>query len=140
MGGLNGEINFDKKNTNEFVRLSLKPATLNTGNNKRDDHLRSEDFFYVEKYPLIEFIGSKIQLQEKGNQLYDIAGTLQIRGVSHDETIPIKLVGFRNSDKNKIEFAGSAEINRFKYNIDYTGRMIEDNANVTYKIKAKKIK
>lgn len=138
MGGLSGEINFEKQNTNDFVSLTLKPSTLNTGNDKRDDHLRSEDFFFVNEYPLIEFKGNSIELQDPNVQIYNVKGTLTIRGVSHEETIPIKFEGFANGSKNTIKFSGSVKIDRNKYNVDFTGRMIADNAKIKYTLIAQK--
>lgn len=138
MGGLSGEINFDKINTNDFVHLKLNPSSLNTGNNKRDEHLRSEDFFFVNEYPLIEFKGNSIELQNATEQTYNVKGTLTIRGVSHEETIPVKLLGYTDNSKNKLKFTGSVKIDRNKYNLDYTGRMIEDKAKVKYTLTLQK--
>jgi polyisoprenoid-binding protein YceI len=140
MGGLNGEINFDKKSTNDFVHLTLNPSTLNTGNDKRDEHLRSEDFFYVNKYPLIEFTGGSIDLADSDELIYHVKGNLTIRGVRREETIPVKLLGYVNDSKNKIEFEGSVQINRNEYNVDFTGRIIADKAKVKFSIIAQKKK
>lgn len=138
IGGLSGEIDFDKKNTNDFVHLKLNPSTLNTGNDKRDEHLLSEDFFYVNEYPLIEFKGNSIELKDPKDQIYNVKGTLTIRGVSHEEIIPVKLLGYTDASKSKLKFTGSVKIDRNKYNLDYTGRMIEDKAKVKYTITTQK--
>lgn len=138
MGGLKGSIDFDKINTDNFVNLSLKPASLNTGIDKRDEHLRSEDFFYVGNFPLIEFKGGIVELQNQEDQSYLVHGTLTIRGITHEEAIPVKLEGYYNNEKNIIEFTGSLEIDRNKYDVDYTGRLIADMAKINYKLVVKK--
>jgi len=136
--GLSGKIDFDKQNTDDFVHLSLKPSTLNTGNDKRDEHLRSEDFFYVSEYPLIEFKGNNIELQDANANSYLVKGNLTIRGVTHEETIPVKFEGFTNDKKDRIKFTGSVKINRNDYDVDFTGRIIADNAKVKYTLTAQK--
>jgi polyisoprenoid-binding protein YceI len=112
----------------------LKPSTLNTGNDKRDEHLRSEDFFYVSKYPKIKFNGNSIELQDANSQTYNVIGKLTIRGVTEKETIPVKLIGYTNDSKTSIKFTGSTKIDRNKYNVDYSGRMIADKAKIEYTI------
>lgn len=138
MSGLSGEIDFDKKNTDKFVHLSLKPSTLKTGNDKRDEHLRSEDFFYVSEYPSIEFKGNSIELQDPDANIYNVKGDLTIRGVTHEETIPVKFEGFTTDNNERIKFTGSVKINRNDYDVDFTGRIIADNAKVKYTIIAQK--
>jgi polyisoprenoid-binding protein YceI len=138
MGGIMGEINFDKINTSEFVSLSLQPSTLSTGNDKRDEHLRSEDFLYVDEYPLIEFIGGNVALKDQEEKSYTIDGMLSIRGVTHKEIIPATFIGYYNSKMNMIEFTGSLKIDRNKYEVDYTGRLIADDVKIEYTLIAEK--
>jgi len=63
------------------VTAVIKTASIDTGNEKRDNHLKSEDFFFVEKYPEITFKSNKIQ--KKGSQ-YEAIGMLTMRGVSKE--------------------------------------------------------
>lgn len=138
MDGISGTIDFDKKNTPDFVRLYLKPATISTGINKRDEHLKSEDFFYTDKFPKIIFKGGKLNVVHKSEKKYEVKGTLTIRGITYEKTVPIKLKGYYMNDKNKIEFTGSTKVERKKYNVDYTGMIIGNTAKVKYKIVAEK--
>jgi polyisoprenoid-binding protein YceI len=130
MGGISGTIDFDKINQEGFVYLSLEVKTIDTGVKKRDEHIRTSDFFYVEKYPKIEFKGDK--LTRIKDNLYVVAGTLSMRGVSLKEKVPIR---FEASGKT-LEFIGTAEIDRTKYGVD-GGSTVGDVAEVTYKIIAK---
>lgn len=138
IGGINGVIDFNQINSDKFIRLSLQPFTVNTGNNNRDDHLRSEDFLYVDEYPLIEFKGGKIELKDPENQVYEVRGKLTIRGVTNEEVIPATLEGYDNEQKNRIVFKGSLVIDRNKYEVDYTGRLIADEVKITYTLIAEK--
>jgi len=138
MSGLMGKIDFNKINTDEFISLSLEPSTLNTGIEKRDEHLKSEDFLYVNEYPLIEFTGGNVELKDREDQSYTVSGMLSIRGVTHNEIIPATLIGYYNGQKNMIEFTGSLKIDRNKYEVDYTGRLIADDVKIIYTLIAAK--
>jgi len=133
-----GSIVFDKMDTDDFVSLTVDPATINTGNDKRDEHLQSEDFFFVSKYPEIEFIGGEVVASDEEKSDYMVKGTLTIRGVSHEKNIPIHEIEYVNASKNKIKITGKVTINRQKFEIDYSGMIIADKAEVTYTIVAEK--
>jgi polyisoprenoid-binding protein YceI len=130
MDGIKGSIDFDKIDSDGFVYLSLDAKTIDTGIEKRDDHLRTSDFFYVEKYPKIEYKGGKLT-RIKGN-LYVVSGTLSMRGVSLSKKVPIRFETLGNT----LKFSGTAEIDRTEYGVD-GGSTVGDIAEVTYIIVAK---
>lgn len=105
--GMKGEIRFDKTDlANSSFKVTIDAATINTENEKRDDHLRSEDFFHVETYPVISYESSSIKNTSEG---YMTTGTLSMHGVSKEMEIP-----FTYSNK---QFRGTLEVNRFDYKI-----------------------
>lgn len=138
MDVMDGTVNFNQMNTNDFVSLTIDPSTINTGNDKRDEHLKSEDFFYVSEYPTIEFRGGEIVASDVKNSDYMVKGTLTIRGVSHDKNIPIREITYVNGSKDKIKITGKVTVDRQKFEIDYSGMIIADEAKVTYTIVAEK--
>lgn len=138
VGGIKGDINFNKINTDEFIRLTLEPSTLNTGIDKRDEHLKSEDFLYVDEYPLIEFTGGEVELKDREDQSYNVDGMLNIRGVIHKEVIPTTFTGYYTDEEDMIEFSGVFKIDRNKYDVDYTGRLIADDVKIMYTLIAEK--
>ena len=73
------------------VDLTIKTASIDTKNEKRDQHLRSEDFFDAEKYPEITFKSSKITKIDSDS--FAVAGTLTIRGVSKEITLTVIFLG-----------------------------------------------
>lgn len=86
-----GTILYDEKDiTKSSVSISIKVESIDTDNKKRDDHLRSADFFDAAKFPEITFKSSKIQKKGKG---WVAVGTLTIRGVSKEVTIPFEITG-----------------------------------------------
>jgi polyisoprenoid-binding protein YceI len=76
-----GEIFFDPANLDKAkFDFTVKVKTINTNNGKRDNHLRSKDFFNVEKFPVMNFESSKIT-RIKDN-LYSLEGMMTIKDVT----------------------------------------------------------
>ena len=88
-----GRIVADRaKRENSSVELTIQAASIDTANPDRDKDLRGADFFDVEKYPTITFKSTRIT--PKGKDMYDVTGTLTIRGVSKEITLPVSFLGF----------------------------------------------
>jgi polyisoprenoid-binding protein YceI len=73
------------------VDFQIKAASIDTANEKRDEHLRSSDFFDVETYPEITFKSSKITKIDDDS--YAVEGTLTMRGVSKQITLNVDFLG-----------------------------------------------
>lgn len=86
----NGTVTIAAPLDKSKVQVEAEVASINTNNSKRDDHLRSPDFFDSAKHPKMTFVSSGFQL--KGDQL-SIPGTLTIRGVSKEVTFSGKFLG-----------------------------------------------
>ena len=76
-----------------FSRLitSINAASVDTAAPDRDAHLRSEDFFAVEKFPALTFVSSRVT--RKSEEQFDVTGTLTIRGVQKEVTLPVLYLG-----------------------------------------------
>jgi len=86
-----GVIKYDQSNIeNSSVEMSITVASVDTKNQKRDDHLKSPDFFDADKHQAITFKSTKIMKKDDG---YVAAGTLTIHGVSKDVELPFILNG-----------------------------------------------
>lgn len=72
------------------IELTVKAASVDTANKKRDDHLRSQDFFSVEEFETISFKSSAAT--KKGDKL-EVKGTLTLHGVSKEITVEVEHVG-----------------------------------------------
>lgn len=84
--GLNATIDFDEKDPAAAkITATVDVKTINTGNEKRDDHLRNPDFFDVDKYPTITFTSSKIAPADNG---FIAHGTLTMKDVTKEVEIP----------------------------------------------------
>ena len=73
------------------VEFTVQTASIDTGNEKRDGHLRSADFFDVENFPEITFKSSKITKIDDDS--FAVAGTLTMHGVSREITLTVDFLG-----------------------------------------------
>lgn len=118
-----GEITYDKDNLDDFkVWIIVKTQSINTKLEVRDKHLRNADFFDVENYPTIIFIGKK--LLKNGNS-YEIIGDLTMRGVTKEVSGHVTVRGPVQSPFGGeiIGISGEMVINRQDYNISWNDTM-----------------
>lgn len=74
------------------LEISIDPASISTGVTKRDDHLKSPDFFDVKQFPSMTFVTEKVVAS--GEDAYQLVGTLTMHGVSKSVTVSLEgLVG-----------------------------------------------
>jgi polyisoprenoid-binding protein YceI len=91
-GDFDGTITADWQNLDDSsVKFIIKAASIDTRNEDRDKHLRSADFFDVEKYPEITFVSDRIT--KAGDNSYSVTGKLTMHGVTKEVTLPVKYLG-----------------------------------------------
>src|SRR4051812_36338271 len=103
--------------TKSSVSATIKAASIDTGIENRDKHLRTADFFDVEKYPEITFQSKRIE--KKGNHL-TAYGTFTMHGVSKEIALPFMITGKYQDPKDgdvSIGFSSKLMINRQDYSI-----------------------
>jgi polyisoprenoid-binding protein YceI len=128
------------------VEFTIKTTSIDTKEAGRDKHLRSADFFDVEKYPEITFKSSKIAA--KGQNKYDVTGTLTMHGVSKEVTLPVTMAGPVKDGRGneKFGFETSTKLNRKDYGItwnralDAGGVMVSDDVQIDISMEAAKAK
>ena len=87
----NGKIEIDRERPeNSSVTAQIDVRSIDTRINKRDDHLRSAEFFNVEKFPQITFKSRTVK--RTGPQSGDILGDLTMHGVTRPTTLHVKLL------------------------------------------------
>ena len=105
--GMQGDIQFNPNDlANASFRVCVDPSTVATGINKRDEHLRSEDFFSVASFANVCFYSKAVKVDGEG---YLAQGTLTMLGVSQEVEIP-----FTYKDKT---LAGTLMLNRLDYGL-----------------------
>lgn len=110
----------EKETTLSNVKVSIKAASVDTDDPKRDFHVRDHEFFFVSKYPVIEFKASAPVAIGKDKK-FELKGELSLRGVKK----PLVLRGvykgkMTGPDKKDIYFFDfSGEINRQDYGMNW---------------------
>lgn len=106
---------------NAKISFDASLDSIATGQSKRDVHLKGEDFFYVEKYPKMNFTSTSFKkLNEDGD--YELYGDLTIRDVTKPVTLKINHGGTVHGDAFGLTRAGfslSGKINRKDWGLDY---------------------
>ena len=105
--------------TKSHASVILKAASIDTRNQQRDDHLRSPDFFDVERWPELSFHST--QIEEVEENAYMISGDLTIRDVTRSIVIPLALVGVEVDafGLTRAGFEGSRRINRRDFGLEW---------------------
>lgn len=98
--------------TKSKLSATIKAASINTGIPDRDDHLRTADFFDVEKHPEITFVSDSIVKVAKGYIAY---GNFQMHGVTKAIELPLQLTGI--DGKNTLGFSSRLSIKRSDYGL-----------------------
>ena len=87
--GVSGTLTFDPANpANSKVEAKIPTATIQTRDTQRDAHLKSADFFDVEKYPEITFVSTKVV--KNGGDEYKVTGDLTIHGITKSVTLDVE--------------------------------------------------
>ena len=99
--------------------FEVKTANVDTGNKKRDDHLRSPDFFDAKQFPTITFKSTSVKAGGE-NQL-EVTGDLTLHGVTKSITFPIKKTGEADTGKMGYRTGWLAEVDlkRSDYGMTY---------------------
>ncbi len=108
---VSGTITVDEVPDRSHVEVDLKAASLDTGLRERDRHLRSPDFFDVERHPTIRFRSTKVDAVPSG--AWAMTGDLTIRDVTRPVTLQVLFEGANGSTGgDRIAFTAVGEVNR----------------------------
>jgi polyisoprenoid-binding protein YceI len=115
-----GTIHYDDKDvTKSSVEFSAKVESIDTGVAPRDKHLRTADFFEVEKYPTMTFKSTGVE--RKGKDSYVLRGDLTLKGVTKPVQLPFRVAGAVQDPWGNTRFGVEAQtkINRRDFGINY---------------------
>lgn len=114
-----GTIHYDDKDiTKSAVEFTAKVTSIDTGVEGRDKHLRTADFFEVEKFPEMTFKSTKVERKGKSLLLY---GDLTIKGVTKPVTLPFTLTGAIKDGRGntRIGIAAQTKVDRRDFGITW---------------------
>lgn len=131
----------DKDVTKSSVTATIKAASIDTGIERRDAHLRNADFFDVEKYPEITFQSKRIEKKGKG---FVAHGAFTMHGVTKEIALPFTINGVRRDEKTgktTLGLTARTTLNRRDYGINFSrpdnpnflGDMVEIELNLVTK-------
>jgi polyisoprenoid-binding protein YceI len=123
------------------VTASVDLSSINTGQEQRDAHIRSADFFEVEKHPFMTFASTGVR-PDGGNFLLD--GDLTLKGVTKPVTFKLDVNGFGPDayGGTRVGFSATTEINRKEFGVSFDGPIpgvpggvaVSDKATITLEI------
>ena len=132
--GLAGTITFDPANlANASFNVTVDAKTVDTDLEARDNHLRKEEYFDVEKYPKVSFRSTKITSTNKDGYLF-MFGVITIKNISKEISFPFK----QTSKDGGILFEGEFKLNRLDFGVGGKSFSMSDELNVELSIFAKK--
>jgi polyisoprenoid-binding protein YceI len=128
--------------TKSTVTVTIQAASIDTRNEQRDAHLRSNDFLAMEEYPQITFTSTGIQ--QIGPTSVELTGDLTIRGVTNTVTIPFEFEGAATDPYGnlRVGFDGSVVINRKDYGVTWNvaletgGVLVSDKVTLEFEVSA----
>ena len=129
--GFTASITFDPLHSDQaLISATVPVATINTGVQSRDTHLKKEEYFNAAKYAHMTFQSKSIV--NKGNGKYEMTGDLTIKGVTKSVKIPFT---FEQSSNTAI-FKGSTMINRRDFGVGGSSWILSDDLTIQLHIKA----
>jgi polyisoprenoid-binding protein YceI len=140
-----GTIVYDEKQPAQTkVEGSIDAASIDTTVKKRDDHLRSADFFDVEKYPKITFQSSGVSALDAAGTKGKMQGTLTMHGVSRPVVLEVSFLG-KGKDpggKQRAGFHATTTVDRKQFGLTWNkalesgGLLVGDEVTIELDIEA----
>ncbi|MDI1466305.1 YceI family protein [Catellatospora sp. KI3] len=124
------------------VKVTIQAASIDTRNEQRDGHLRSNDFLDMEKYPTITFDSTSVK--QLDGDTFQVTGDLTIKDVTKPVTIDFEYQGAATDPfgNHRIGFEGSVAINRKDWNVTWNaaletgGVLVSDKITLEFEISA----
>jgi polyisoprenoid-binding protein YceI len=132
----------DEAAKNSSVQFLVVASSIDTSTSDRDNHLRSADFFEVEQFPTLTPVSTAVVAS--GSDSYDVTGTLTIRGVSREITLPVSVLGFAKDPwgNTRVGFETETTVNRKGFGLngnaalETSGFLVGDEVKVSISVQA----
>ena len=133
-----GKITMDADVSNNMVEFEVKAASIDTGNEKRDQHLRSSDFFSAKQFPVITFKSTKVSAKEGKEDVLEVTGDLELHGVKKSVTVDVEITGRGQGRQGEslIGFESTFTIQRSEFGMTYGMGSVSDDIRITVSIEA----
>lgn len=134
---IEGIINLDDANpTGSSVKVVIKTDSVDTNNKKRDDHLRTDDFLDVAKFPEMSFESTEIKKTE--DDVFEVTGKFNLHGVEKLITVEVEKVGEGDDPWGgyRVGFETQFEISRKDYDMGKLYPVVGDKVKITFSCEA----
>jgi polyisoprenoid-binding protein YceI len=120
--------------TKSSAQLTIQAASIDTRNEQRDGHLKSNDFLSLEEYPQITFVSTGVR--QTGDTSLELTGDLTIKGVTNSITVPFEFEGAATDPFGnlRVGFEGSVVINRKDYGVSWNAALEAGGVLVSEKV------
>lgn len=115
-----GRFNYDENQPEKAsVSVTIDTRSIDTNHAERDKHLRSKDFFHVDKYPQARFVSTGFR--EMGNGRAELTGNLTLHGTTRPITIEVEHIGAGNDPWGGYRrgFLGTTTLKPADFGMDY---------------------
>ena len=133
--GISGTVQYDAENpANSRLALTIQAASIDTRNADRDAHLRSNDFFAMDRFPQISFVSTGVEAVDEWT--YRVTGDLTIKDVTRPVTVDFEYTGaavdpFGN---HRIGLEGTTTINRKDWGVSWNAPLEAGGVLVSEKV------
>lgn len=120
------------------VEFEVKTASIDTANEKRDQHLRSPDFFNAKQFPVITFKSTKVSAKAGQENMLEVTGDFELHGVKKSITVDVEITGKGKHPQagELIGFETMFGIKRSEYDMTYGMQGVSDDIRITVSIEA----
>ena len=135
-----GELMIDETDISKSaVEFEVKTASVDTANEKRDQHLRSSDFFSAKQFPVITFKSTKVSMKEGKEDTLEITGDLELLGVKKSITVDVEITGKakRRQGESLMGFESVFMIKRSEFGMTFGAGVVSDDIRLIVTIEAK---
>lgn len=138
-----GDFEFDPDDpTKAAIHVDIDTASVDTSNEDRDQHLRSEDFFDVENHPVIHFESTDVESVKDGQ--FTLRGDLTIRGETHPIALDVDYHGKAVDPwgNDRVGFTATTSLNRKDFGLTWNqaleagGVLVGDKVEVELNVQA----
>jgi polyisoprenoid-binding protein YceI len=133
-----GSVTVDPDPAKSSVELTVKTASLDTRMGKRDDHLRSPDFFNAAQFPTATFKSTK--LEKAGDGSWSLSGDLTVRGVTKPVSAKLNALGTGKAPNGKVlaGFEAKLTVNRHDFGVSFMKGALGDEVEITVAVEGGK--
>ena len=137
-GTTSGKITMDMEKKTGSVDMTIDAASVNTGFQKRDDHLRSPDFLNAAEFPQITYKSTKVVINADNSAT--VEGNLTMKGVTKPVTLKVNRIACGNNPMKKEEyrcgFDAAADIKRSDFDVTFALPAVGDDMHLMLEVEA----